>query len=212
MLNIYGHFFSMPANKVRLCASFLKLPHEYHHVDLQKGEHKTPEYLEINPAGRVPAIEDDGFKLSQSDAICKYLCALCGPSAFYPEEIHEQAIVNQWIDFASQQILQAMGRLFFNRVIAKFTGEEPDERSIATGESMLGRDLALAEKQLQNDDYLLGEKITLADVTLIAALEPAEMVGLDLSAYPSITRWRTTIMNRDFYKRVHEKFGAEMNQ
>ncbi|MCF6275753.1 MAG: glutathione S-transferase N-terminal domain-containing protein, partial [Robiginitomaculum sp.] len=87
MLKIYGHFLSMPTNKVRLCASYLGLPHEYVHVDLQTGEHLKPEYLEINAAGRVPAIDDDGFKLSQSDAICKYMCALSGPSSFYPADI-----------------------------------------------------------------------------------------------------------------------------
>ena len=97
MLNIYGHFLSMPTNKVRLCVSYLGLPHDYHHIDLQKGEQQSPEYLKINPAGRVPAIDDDGFLLSQSDAICKYMCALSGPSSFYPGR-HSEAGENKPVD------------------------------------------------------------------------------------------------------------------
>lgn len=211
MLNLYGHFFSMPSNKARLCASFLGLPHEYHHVDLQSGAQMENEYLKINPFGRVPAIEDGGFTLSQSDAICKYLCALSGPSSFYPEDIQKQATVNQWVDFATQHVQQAMSRLFFNRVVAPMIGEEADENSLKFGERMLERDLPHLESALSENDYILGAKITLADIGMIVALEPAEMAGFDLEPYPNIRRWRATVMAREFYKRVHTHFGAEMS-
>jgi len=210
MLKIYGHFLSMPTNKVRLCVRYLGLPHEYIHVDLQGGEHLKPEYLEINAAGRVPAIDDSGFTLSQSDAICKYLCALSGPSSFYPADTKKQAEINQWIDFSSQHILQAVARLFFNRVITKMIGEDPDTASIKTGESMLSRDLPLLETQLKGRDYIMGDHITLADISLVAALEPSEMCGVDLKPYPSIVKWRERLAAREFYQRVHKRFGAEM--
>ncbi len=209
MLNIYGHFMSMPTNVVRLCVSFLKFPHEYIHVDLQTGEHLKPEYLKINPAGRVPAIEDNGFFLSQSDAICKYVCALSGPSGFYPEELQEQAKVNQWNDIASKHILPAIGRIFFNKIVADLVGAKKDPDSIVVGENMLARDLPLCEEALIAHAFLVGDKLTLADITLIAALEPAEMIGFDLSVYPALNTWRQTIMERDFYQRVHSHFGAE---
>jgi glutathione S-transferase len=210
MLNVYGHFMSMPANKARLCVSYLGLPHEYHHVDLTTGANMQPEYLKINPKGRVPTIEDDGFTLSQSDAICKYLCAVSGPSSFYPEELQEQAKVNEWTDFCSQHIQQAMGRLFFNKIVAPMMGEDVDEMSVAAGEKMLARDLPHIEAQLAAHDFLVGEKITLADIGLAAALEPADMVALDFDPYPAIKKWRAAIMEREFYKRVHTHFGAEM--
>ncbi len=211
MLNIYGHFMSMPSNKVRLCASFLELPHEYHHVDLQSGEQMSPRYLDINPFGRVPAIEDGGFKLSQSDAINRYLCLLAGPSAFYPDDVQDQAIVNQWNDYASQHIQNYMGRVFHNKIIAPLIEQEPDEKSMAFGERMLARDLPHFDTQLKDNQYLCGDNISLADLALIAALEPSEMVELDLLGYPNIVKWRSGIMERGFYRRVHARFGAEMN-
>lgn len=210
MLKVYGHFLSMPTNKVRLCAQYLGLPHEYIHVDLQSGEHLKPEYLEINAAGRVPAIEDGGFTLNQSDAICKYLCALSGPSAFYPADIKEQAEVNQWIDFSSQHVLQAVSRLFFNRVVAKMIGEEVDAASLKTGENMLSRDLPILETQLKGRDYVTGDHMTLADISLVAAIEPSEMCGIDLTPYHNIGKWRERLMGKEFYQRVHKRFGAEM--
>jgi len=210
MLKIYGHFLSMPSNKVRLCASYLGLPHEYVHVDLQSGEHMKPEYLAVNPLGCVPAIDDDGFALSQSDAICKYLCALSGPSTFYPDDIHKQAKVNQWIDFFSQHVQHAMSRLFFNRVICKLLGEDADEASIKTGENMLARDLPVVEKVLSENAYICGSNFTLADIGLGAAIEPSEMAGVDLSLYPAILKWRERMMGRDFYQNVHARFAAEV--
>ncbi|MBL4869602.1 MAG: glutathione S-transferase family protein [Robiginitomaculum sp.] len=210
MLNIYGHFLSPPTNIVRLCVSYLGLPHEYIHVDLQKGEQSSPEYLKINPAGRVPALEDDGFLLSQSSAICKYMCGLSGPSDFYPEDLQSQAKVNQWSDFAGKHIMPAMGRLFFNKIVAGMIGAEIDKGAIKTGEAMLARDLPLIEDVLKSREFLAGDKLTLADITLIAGLEPAEMVQVDISAYPSIEKWRKTLMERGFYQRVHSHFAAEM--
>lgn len=210
MLKLYGHFMSMPSNVTRLCVSYLKLPHEYVHVDLQSGENQGAEYLAINPAGRVPAMVDDGFNLNQSIAICKYMCAISGPSDFYPEDIQEQAKVEEWLNFAGSHILPGMGRIFFNKVVAPLLGEETDESSIATGQKMHARDLPVFEAALQAHAYVVADKLTLADIILLAALEPAEMVGLDLSVYPAISKWRKALMERDFYQRVHAHFAAEM--
>lgn len=210
MLKIYGHFLSSPTNKVRLCVSYLELPHEYIHVDLQSGANVLPEYLEINPHGRVPSIDDDGFLLSQSDAINRYLCAVSGPSSFYPDDIKKQAIVNQWIDFASQHVLMDMARVFYNRIVVKFTKETPDENAIDFGIRRLERDMPYLDQQLAQTPYVGGDHLSLADISLIAALEPSEMVGFDLTRYPEVSRWREDIMKRGFYRQVHGHFGAEM--
>jgi glutathione S-transferase len=200
----------MPTNKVRLCASYLGLSFEYHNIDLSSGEHQSPDYLNINPAGRVPAIVDGDFKLSQSDAICRYLCAQAGDTDFFPTDTKKQAIVNQWIDYASQHVLQGMARIFFNRVVAPLLKQKSDEASVKTGMAMLGRDLAFVEEQLASHTYLAGDHLTLADISLIIALEPARMCKFDLSPYPAITAWFKAIMAQDFYTHVHTHFGAEL--
>ena len=74
----------------------------------------------------------------------------------------------------------AIGRIFFNKVVAGLVGAEKDEASIKVGEQMLNRDLPIFEAALAPGNYVTGEKMTLADITLLAALEPAEMIGLDL--------------------------------
>ena len=74
MLKIYGADLSSPANKVRFAANALGLEYEYIQVKLRDGEHKKSEFLKINPVGKIPVIDDDGFVLFESGAIAKYLC------------------------------------------------------------------------------------------------------------------------------------------
>jgi len=73
MLKLYGSSLSSPTNKVHYCCNYLGQAYELHEINLGVGEQKKPEYLKINPCGRVPAIDDDGFRLFESNAIIRYL-------------------------------------------------------------------------------------------------------------------------------------------
>lgn len=208
-MKIYGHFLSAPSNKARLAASAVGQDFEYIHIDLTKGEHKTKEYLQINPAGKVPALDDDGFHLFESNAICRYL-ADKNNSGLYPEELKKRAIVDQWMEFASHHILQNMGKILFNKFFAPMMGVEPDMQSMADGEKFLKQYLPVVEDQLNINTMLCGDKLSLADIGMIAALDPFEMIEFDLTPYPAINKWRNKIMNQEFYKKVHTHYAADM--
>jgi len=165
MLKIYGANLSAPANKVRMTANILRLEYEYVQVNIREGEHRTEKYLAINPAGKVPAIDDDGFKLFESDAIIKYL-AVSEASTLYPEDIKQRAIIDQWIDFVAIHVGGAMGRVLFNRVFASFAKVPADERSLSDGIKFLGRFLPVIDQQLSQAKYLAGDQFSLADITL----------------------------------------------
>ncbi len=116
MLTIYGFDFSSPANKVRFAANAMGLKYEYKQVNLLAGEQKSPEFLKLNPIGRVPAIDDNGFKAFESAAIIKYL-ADKNNSPLYPKDLKKRTIVDQWIDFANIHVATALQRVTFNRVM-----------------------------------------------------------------------------------------------
>ena len=73
MLTIYGADLSSPANKVRFVANHIGLDYEYRRVNLREKEQRQEWFLKINPIGKVPAMDDGGFCLFESGAICKYL-------------------------------------------------------------------------------------------------------------------------------------------
>ncbi len=205
MLKVYGFSLSLPSNKVRYVANHMGLDYEFVPVNLLAGEHMSEEHMKLHPAGKVPAIDDDGFVLFESGSIIKYLAQKHG-SHLYPEGLEERADVDKWTDFVSIHVNNGMNRVFFNRILAPLVGVEVDERSMKDGLSFLDRFLPVVENQLSENVYLAGDELTLADFNLLSVLDPAEVAQVDLSPYPSITNWRSRLQKEDFYTKCHSSY------
>ncbi|MCW5589733.1 MAG: glutathione S-transferase family protein [Legionellales bacterium] len=211
MLIIYGNPLSSPTSKVRFVAHYLAIPYEFKIINLSAGEHLSEKFLAINPFGRVPAIIDDGFGLSESNAIIRYL-ADKKQSSLYPRDLQARAIVDQWLDYASQHIAVPTSKIMFNTYYYKFTSIPKDERSLQDGYQFLARNLPIVEQQLKKQTYLAGSTITLADLAMIAALDVCEMCEVDLTVYSALTTWRKNLMAESFYRQCHENYAAAFNQ
>lgn len=209
MLRIYGAPLSSPANKVRFVVNYLKIQHEYIPVKLREGEQRKPEFLKVNPGGRVPALDDNGFLLFESGAMVKYL-ADRENSPIYPKNLKERAIVDQWIDFINLHISLGVSKVVYNRLFAKMRGEEVDERSIKDGLAFLSRNLPVIDQAIGNNKFFLGNQITLVDFTLVAALDPVEAVDIDLSVYKNVVRLRDVLKKMDFYTKCHADYRAAL--
>lgn len=211
MLKIYGADLSAPANKIRLVANALDLEYEYIRVSIRDGENRTEEFLKLHPAGKVPVMDDDGFILFESDAIVKYLASK-NHSPLYPEDKKQRAVIDQWIDFTTIHVGGAMGRVLFNRVFAPFAKVAADERSLSDGQKFLNRFLPVIDQQLAKDSYLAGENFSLADIVLLATLDPAEVAKVNLSQYARIVKWRDELKQKDFYTKCHKEYGEPLKQ
>lgn len=211
MLKIYGSDLSSPANKIRFVANYLGIKYDYIVVKLREGEHQRPEFLKINPIGKVPAIDDDGFCLFESNAICRYL-ADKQQSNIYPRGLKERAIVDGWIDFGSMHVGVAVSKIVYNRIFAPIRKVEIDERSIKEGLEFLARFLPIVDKQLSTNKYIAGNSITLADFNILAALDPVEMALIDIKPYENICRWRAGLKKQDFYTQCHQEYGESLKQ
>jgi len=209
-VKLYGHFFSAPANQVRLSASAMRLEHEYIHVDLMKGEQHEDAFQTISVFGKVPAMDDNGFTLSESGVICRYLGSKSG-SPLYPDDPQARAKTEMWMDYASMHVRAAMSKVLFNTLFAPMMGREVDEKSMAEGRDMLSNQLPHVECALTGTKYLAADELSLADTAMIAAMEPFEMIKVSLADFPRIDAWRKTIMQSDWYKGVHAHYAAEMD-
>lgn len=209
MLKIYGADLSSPANKVRFVANYLNLEYQYNRIKIRDGENKTKEFLMLNPVGKIPVIDADGFVLFESDAIIKYLAVKSG-SEIYPREIKAQALVDQWMNFISLHVNTAIGKVLYNRVFVKFANGEPDERSIADGLNFLKRFLPIINNQLLNNKVIAGDKLTLADFTLLAALDPVDVAKIDISEYRSINAYLKELRQEEFYTKCHRFYGEQL--
>ena len=211
MLTIYGSDLSGPANKVRFVANYAGIPYEYRRINLREGEQKQEWFLKINPLGKVPALSDDNFCMFESGAMAKYLCEKSS-STLYPKDLQQRAIVEQWTDFANLHIMVNVSKVTYNRLFAPRMGFPASPESIADGEKFLGQYLPFIDKQLAQHKYLAGAQITLADMTLLAALDPAELSGIDLAPYANINTWRNHLKSQDFYTQCHKEYGESLKQ
>ena len=211
MVKIYGADLSSPSNKVRMVANALGIEYQYIRISIKDGENRTEEYLKKHPAGKVPVIDDDEFILFESDAIIRYLASK-SKSALYPSEQKQQALINQWLDFASIHIGGAMGRVVFNRVFASFAGVPVDERSMKDGMKFLNRFLPVVDRQLAKTAYLAGEQFSLADIGLLATIDPAEVAEVDLIRYEYLVKWRTELAQKEFYTRCHSSYAEALKK
>lgn len=210
MLKIYGANLSSPSNKVRMAAHVLGIEYEYIPVSIGRGENRKEDHLKLHPAGKVPVIDDDGFVLFESDAIIKYL-AVKQKSPLYPNGTRQRALIDQWMDFIGIHIAGAMGKVAFNRLFASFAKIPVDERALSDGLKFIGRFLPVINHQLSHSVFLIGENMTLADIALLATLDPAEAAQIDLSPYKYISAWRSRLMKEEFYTKCHASYKESLN-
>lgn len=211
MLKIYGSDLSAPSNKVRFTANALGLKYDYIAVNLREGDHKKPEFLKLHPAGKIPVIDDDGFVLFESAAIMRYL-ADKNNSSLYPQALKERALVDQWIDFTGHHVGLATSKVLYNRVFAPRRNLPVDEMSLKEGLEWLGRFLPTVDAQLGKNKYLTGSKLTIADINLLAILDPAEVGGMDISPYKNIVTWRNDLKKKDFYTKCFKEYGEALKK
>ncbi|MCA9409453.1 MAG: glutathione S-transferase family protein [Candidatus Omnitrophica bacterium] len=211
MLKIYGADLSTPAIKVRLAANYMNLDYEYVRVSIRDGENKKEDFLKLHPAGKIPVIDDEGFVLFESNAIVKYL-ATKHEADCYSKQLREQAIIDQWIDFISLHINMAMNRVVFNQLFAPLAKKVVDERSLQDGLNFLDKFLPIMEQQLQENEFVCGSTFSIADIVLLAALDPCEAARVDLKDYKSIVKWREILRKKDFYQRCHKEYGESLKK
>jgi len=182
-LRIYGDTKSGNCLKVKWTAQRLALPFDWVEVDILRSQSRTPEFLAMNPAGQVPAVVlDDGRTLAQSNAIMLHLAE---GSALIPTDAFERAKMYEWLFWEqySHEPYVAVAR--FQVAYLGKPVSELDARLVERG----GAALARLETQLTTTPYLVGERLTLADIALVAYTRVAHEGGFDLSLYPAVKAW-----------------------
>ena len=206
MIKLHGIALSNNVSKVRYCLNYLGLPYEWVQTNPLQGETQTKEYLQLSPSGKIPAIDIDGFKLFESNAINRYLATI-NDSPIYPQDPKQRAIVDAWSDFSSIHIGHATGRVFFNRVLASVFGAEKDENSEKAGVEFLQRFLPTVDERLSGSRYLAADQLTIADFNLLAILDPFEIMQFSLDPYPNIVKWRQQLMSQDWYRKCYTSYS-----
>lgn len=208
MIKLYGFQPSFPVNRVRLCLNALDLEYQLVPINPLAEENKTEEFLKLSPSGKIPALDDDGFALFESNAIMKYLCRK-HKSDFYPNDITSQANVDKWLDFTTIHLGNGIAKVLFNKFIAGIIDAPVDEQTMTDGYAFIERFLTVIDKQLGTSSYLASNSMTIADFCLLATVDPLEVIEVNVNDYPNVKAWREKLMQESFYKKMHNSY-AEM--
>lgn len=175
--------------KVIALARHLKLPVTLKQVYVPRGEQKAREFLELNPNGRVPLLVDGALKLWESNAIMHYL-AEKSHSNLAPNNAGDRADVLRWMFWQTAHFGPACGTLIFERIAKKLLGMgEPDPREIERSEQALGPLLHILEEHFEEQDYVCGHHLTIADFALASFGVYRQEAGIPLEQYPRVLAW-----------------------
>ena len=206
IIKLYGMGLSFNVSKVRYCLHHLNLKYDWVQTNPMAGENQTAEFMSISPTGKIPAMDIDGFRLFESSSINRYL-ATVNNSPIYPQDAQKRATVDAWTDYVGIHVAHALGRVLFNRAFAPMTGQKADEESIRVGLEFLDKYFPILEKQLSQNPYLAGKELTLADINLLAVLDPCELAQIALDRYPAIKKWRAGLKAQPFYQKCYKDYS-----
>lgn len=200
-MRLYHHPLSTNARRAAMAAVHLGVPVDLVSVDLAKGEHRSPQFLKLNPNHKVPVLDDDGFILWESYAIMQYLADKMPRQSVYPAEARERADVNRWLFWCAQHFGPAVAILNWENAIKSMIGQgDGDPVEIRRGEELVLEFGGILDAHLTHRDWICGHVLTLADLAIAAPLADTARAKLPVGGFANIQRWFAGIRALDAWK------------
>ena len=165
-------------------------------------ESKTPEYLAINPNGRIPALVDGDLELFESMAINLYLAKTYG-GKLYPSDPHDEARAIQWTIWGMTELEPQLIPMVLHKVLLPEGQRDP--AVVSNAEAAIERPLGVLDAHVSDREYLLGGDFTIADLNLAGALTTAHFASFDISKFENVARWMSRCTGRPSFARAREK-------
>lgn len=184
-MHIYGDIYSGNCYKVALLLHQLGKAYRWTHVDILRGESRSPEFLARSVQGKIPVLElDDGRCLAESNAILNYLAE---GSDLLPDDPLARAEVLRW-QFWEQN--QHEGNVASARFVVRYLGDPPERATDLRRMQENGRAaLSVMDRHLASNDYLAADRYTIADISLFAYTHVADEGGIALAPFAHVRAW-----------------------
>ena len=195
-LTIWGRPNSVNVQKVLWCLRELDLPFARIDAGMQFGRTSEPDYLAMNPNGRIPTLVDGDYVLWESNSIMRYLCMSYGEaSPIYPQDAKRRAGVDRWLDW-TLSTLQPVERPVFWALV-RTPAAQRDMIAIQRDADVAAEAWRIVDRQLAARRYLEGDQFTLADVAIAAfARRWFGVEGIIRPELPELDRWYAQVADR----------------
>ncbi|ASC70110.1 glutathione S-transferase [Halomicronema hongdechloris C2206] len=183
MITLYGHEMSGNSYKVRLLLELLQLDYDWAAVDLMQGEHKSPEYLALNPFGQVPLLIDGDMKLADAQAILVYLARQYGGEQWLPMDAVALAQVVRWLSITAGEVRQGPENARLYHLFGATS------INIDRAQQKADQILTQLDKHLLGRTWLEFQRHTIADIAVFPYVALAPDGQVDLAPYSQVLTW-----------------------
>lgn len=191
MIKLYDNPLSGNCFKVKLLLVQSKIPFESVIIDVFKGESRKAQFLQINNAGKIPAIDDNGFILNESNAILLYLAEKYNKNLL-SESLDERGKIYSWIFYNKTSVDPILAKA---RAIKKFF---PSDKQNSKELEFLQREgiksLELIDKHLSRNDFFVNN-YSVADIAMYPYIKLSYEGGIDIDIFKNITLWMNRVEN-----------------
>jgi glutathione S-transferase len=187
-------YYSETINPRKACAvaRYLASPVELVRVDLRKGEHRTPDFLAMNPNGKVPVLEERDSILWEANAIMCRLSDLSQADLWPHDE--RQIEVMRWLSWDAHHFTRHAGTLYFEHIIRPALGMgSPDPEAVEEAKGHFRRFAQVLDKHLGDRDFVVGHALTVADFALGVTLPYAGAANIPVDEFPNVQRWHARL-------------------
>lgn len=182
-MKLYGHELSGNSYKAKLLLSLLSLEYEWVKVDLLEGEHKSPEFLQLNAFGQIPVLVDGDLVLADAQAILVYLARRYGGDAWLPVDAVSLSQIVRWLSTTAGEVRQGpeSARLYYLFNVTSISIDRAQQKA----------DFILTQlnKRLTEHQWLEFDRPTIADVAVFPYVALAPDGKIDLTPYPHVLTW-----------------------
>jgi glutathione S-transferase len=169
------------------------VPYEYKRLSIRDGDTKKPEFLKVNPGGKIPVIQDGNVTLTESMAINFYLAEKYA-KGLMPTDAVERAHVYEWTFWAMSNVQPLFLEILLNTMIRP--DAERDPQAVTRAREQIPQYLTVLNNALKGKEYLVGNRFTVGDLNAASVLGLGAFVGVDLAAYANAQAWLTRVQSR----------------
>ncbi|MFW7345375.1 MAG: glutathione S-transferase family protein [Pigmentiphaga sp.] len=195
MMTIWGRLTSINVAKAVWAARELGLQFERIDVGGPYGGLDKPEYLALNPNGKIPTLDDNGYILWESNSIVRYLAAQYGAGTLWPTDPRERGLSDRWLDWQATEFGPAMGPAFIGLI--RTPEDKRNHQAIAESVARGNKLILLLEKFLADGrQYLAGDRFTIGDIAVGCAIDRWFLLPIERPATPLLAQWHERVSTR----------------
>jgi glutathione S-transferase len=200
MLKLLGRANSINVQKAHWCIEEIGLPYERVDIGGQFGGNDKPDYLAMNPNGRVPTLIDDGFVLWESNVIVRYLAAKHSAGTLWPTDLRVRADADRWMDWQQTVASPAMFAVFWGLI--RTAPEKRDAAAIKKSTEESEKAMRLLDNALAGKAYVAGDAFTMGDIPVGCATHRWLNLPIERPKLANLERWYQSIAQRPAAKKI----------